>query len=264
MSPKTFKNKKESNDSKRPDSSRESGSAPFSSFTDLSKNEVNLKIDHNLIPTGDNDLPEMPPLRRVDMEKELFEEDDKCKVAEYINKFDKAVIKVFDADAQVTLFPMFIKTFINKNGYFKSLRDISKAICEMVDIELERMGMFPFFAGSVEHEHGYSCYLRIEPSDERFGKEVNLHDKNYEDMFISTYLDVKMLCINVHVKTSLMHLKQGITIGTGVKLEVDHDPQNVSIPIMPIPARSDGNLDDASRTGDALLILMALKLKVGM
>jgi hypothetical protein len=79
----------------------------------------------------------------------------------------------------------------------------------MVDIELERTGLFPFIAGSVEHEHGYTCDLRIEPSDERFGKEVNLHEKNYEDMFISTYLDVKMLCINVHVKTSLMHLKKG-------------------------------------------------------
>jgi hypothetical protein len=100
MSPKTFKNKKESDDSKRPDSTHESGSAPFSSFADFSENEANLKIDPNLSPTGKSDLPEMPPLRRVDVKKELFEEDDKCKVAEYIFKFDKAVIKVFDADAQ--------------------------------------------------------------------------------------------------------------------------------------------------------------------
>jgi hypothetical protein len=51
MSPKTFKDKKESNDSKRPDSKHESGSAPFSKFIDdaplfdSEKNVANLKVD---------------------------------------------------------------------------------------------------------------------------------------------------------------------------------------------------------------------------
>jgi hypothetical protein len=90
MSPKTFKNKKESNDSKRPDSKHESGSAPFSKFVDdvpildSERNAANLKVDPDFDPEVMEDLP--PPLRQ-DSEDEVDLDDDDdgpCKATEYL------------------------------------------------------------------------------------------------------------------------------------------------------------------------------------
>jgi hypothetical protein len=217
MSPKTFKNKKESTDSKRPDSNQESGSAPFSSFVDFSDNKPNLKTDPGIASTTEEiDHSEMPPLRGdggvVD-----DEDDEKCKATDYVDRFDKAVIKVFSAGKQVMLFPMFIKNFIGKDGYFKSLRIISNKICSMVDDELERTGFYPFFIGSSQYQQGYACDLKIESVDNRFGNEVNLYEHNYQDMFISSYLEAKVLPLNVHVQFDIMRPKK-----------IDHEVDSVA------------------------------------
>jgi hypothetical protein len=62
----------------------------------------------------------------------------------YINRFNKAVIKVFSAGMQVMLLPMIIKNFIDK------VRTISNTIYNMIDSKLEQTGYYPFFARSFE------------------------------------------------------------------------------------------------------------------
>jgi hypothetical protein len=212
MSPKTFKNKKESNDSKRPGSGDGSGSAPFSSFVDFSENDPTLKVEHDVgSPTQENDAP-VPPLRQDSDDENVVDggEHNRNKVTGYFDRYAKAVIKVFSSNEQILVFPMFIKNFIDAKGYFESIRVISNYVCDMVDSELERIGYFPFFAGSFQYEHGYACDLRIESVDQTFGNEINLHQKNYEDLFVSTYLDKKILHLNVHVKENILHPKKSL------------------------------------------------------
>mmetsp|Transcript_3560 Transcript_3560/g.6722 ORF Transcript_3560/g.6722 Transcript_3560/m.6722 type:complete len:316 (-) Transcript_3560:3789-4736(-) len=219
MSPKTFKNKKESNDSKRPDSKFEFGSAPFSKFNDDApilgspSNDVNLKKDPDLGLDEKCGIPiPVPPLRQ-DSDDEGWNNDEngnKCKATEYFDRFAKAVVKVFSDGKQVMVFPMFVKNFIDKKGYFESIGAISNSVCEMVDSELERNGYYPFFIGSVKYEHGYACDLRMESSDDRFDTEVKLHEKNYEDMFFSTYLDMNIINLHIHIKENIMCHREGI------------------------------------------------------
>jgi hypothetical protein len=79
MIPKTFKNKKESNDSKPPDSKHESGSAPFSSFTDDApildpdRNDANLKVDPDYDQEVMNDIP--PPLHQNSEDEDVVDDE---------------------------------------------------------------------------------------------------------------------------------------------------------------------------------------------
>lgn len=149
------------------------------------------------------------------------------------------------------VFPMFVKSFIDKKGYFESFRSISYSICDMVDSELERSGYCPFFAGSFEFEYGYACDLRIESGDARFGQEVNLHAKNYEDMFFSTYLDLKVLNLNVHVKENILHAKTQLASS----LDNAHDRAHVSYntPVRPV---SNVKSEDRNKLNDVSNVAM--------
>lgn len=179
------KNKKESNDSKRPGSNGGSGTAPFSPFVDFSKNDPTLKVVHDIDwPPRINNMP-MPPLQQDSDDEDVVGNNDRnrCKATEHFNRYAKAVIKVFSSNDQAMIFPtIFTKNFIDTKGYFESMRVISNYICDMVDSDLKRIGHFLFFAGSFQYEHGYTCDLRIESVDQRFSKKINLHTKkNCED-----------------------------------------------------------------------------------
>jgi hypothetical protein len=94
-------------------------------------------------------LEELPPLplRQDGVEDDEFvdgEDEEPCKATEYFDKCAKAVIKVFDDDGQVLVFPMLVRKFIDKRGYLKSIRSISGIISELVDAELMSRQFFPF------------------------------------------------------------------------------------------------------------------------
>jgi hypothetical protein len=185
MSPKTFKSKKESTDSKRADSKIESGSAPFSKLVDESTlpgiydDDTVCKPDPNL-NSDEIDNLSIPPLPRQDSEDKY---DGRNKATIYFDIFAKAIIKVISSDKQVMVFPMLVKNFIDKQGYFLSLRTISQCICDMIDSKLERQGYFPFFIGSFKYENGFACDMRIKSQDKSLGEDFYLHDRNYKDMF---------------------------------------------------------------------------------
>jgi hypothetical protein len=211
MSPKTFKNKKESKDSKRPDSKIESGSASFSkldevpNFPDFHDDDPNLKSAPDLNQDEMEDLP--IPLYQdseVDEDNDSINSDEKCRATDYFDKFAKAIIKVFDVEGQVVVFPMLVKKLLDKKGYFKPISSISAIICEMIDAELDRKGFLPFFLGSIEYEHGFACDLQVESYDKNLGSEFYLNDKNYLDMLFSTYLEMKVVNLHVHVKGKLL------------------------------------------------------------
>jgi hypothetical protein len=96
------------------------------------------------------------------------------------------------------------KNFMDKQGYFSSLRTISNCICDMTNSELDRQGYCPFFVKSFDYEYGFACDMRIESHYKNLCEDFYLHDKNYEDLFFSTYMDKKNITLHVCVKEDLM------------------------------------------------------------
>lgn len=151
-----------------------------------------------------NDIP-VPPLRQ-DSEDEY---DGRNKATMYFDTFAKAIIKVFSKDKQVMVFPMLVKNFMDRHGYFSSLRTISHCVCDMIDSELERQGFVPFFVDSFEYEHGFACDMRIASHDATLCDDFYLHGRNYEDLFFSSYAENQKLTLHVHVKEDIMrHMKE--------------------------------------------------------
>lgn len=95
MSPKPYKNKKESKDSKRPDLKAESGSAPFSkfddtsSFQDFAAVERDFKTDPDIDDDEKMDSIPVPPLGQDSVDDDSVDDEcgDKCKATEYFDKF---------------------------------------------------------------------------------------------------------------------------------------------------------------------------------
>lgn len=204
-----FKNKKESTGSKHADSKIESGSAPFSNklaggpihpgFVD---DDIAHKPDPNLSSEDMDDI-HVPPLRQ-DTSEDGYDERNKAMVS--FDTFTKAIIKVFTSNKQVMVYLMLVvKNFMDRQGYFLSLRTISNCICDMINSELKRQRYFPFFIGSFKYKNGVACNMWIKSYDKNLGEEFYLHDKNYENMFFSaTYMEKKNLMLHVHADGEFM------------------------------------------------------------
>lgn len=64
--------------------------------------------------------------------------------------------------------------------------------------------------------------MRIESHDKSLGDDFYLHDRNYEDMFFSTYMEMKKLTLHVHVSEDIM--KPVKKMNDPVKPESDQMP----------------------------------------
>jgi hypothetical protein len=239
MSPKTPKSKKESIDSKRSDP----GSAPFSKLADESDlpgfgiDDSPRKPDPDLSSEETDDL-HVPPLRQDN--HDMYEGRKKATV--YFDDFAKMIIKVFSQGKQVMVFPMLAKNFMDKQGYFSLLRSISNCICDMIDSELDRQGFQPFFVNSFDYENGFACDLRIESHDPSLCQDFYLHERNYEDMFFSTYVEKRNITLHVHVNDDI--LKPLKKTNSHVKKDDNDMPNPKSFP------SSGNNIKDENRNHD--------------
>ena len=219
MSPKTSKNKKESKDSKRPDSSIDSRSAPNydTDFYSLSQGshdkEVNIKVDEGfegVNPTGSGDfdldepVPELPKNEHEDLDADDNSQGG-CKATTYFDTFAKAIIKVFGPDKkQLIVFPMLVRNFIGRRGYFYSLKNFNHIISDMIDSELHRMGYVGYFISSYHTGYGFEIDLRIASNDPSIADEYYLSGKNYQDHLFSSYMENKIITLHVHVGEDIL------------------------------------------------------------
>jgi hypothetical protein len=212
MSPKTSKIKKESKDSKRPDSSIESRSAPSyeSDYHSLSHesydDSMNEKVDKDVNNHGTLgiNMPDLPKNYRAYVQGE-DDPDGEFKVMDYFDTFAKVFIKVLVKGVEPSIvFPMCVRKFTGKHGFFMSLRKISHMICDMVDSELARKGYIAYFACSPATDYGAAADLRIASNDVSVAYDFSLNDHNYQDLLFSSYLENKVVTLHVYIEEDIL------------------------------------------------------------
>jgi hypothetical protein len=232
MSPKatSVKNKKESKDSKRPDSPVAAGSAP------VPRPEAPSNISGGMTRKGSSyqaeasnkdtyfpkefDMGSLDDVKEEVLENEDFDNEDsvyeRVKFSEYFSPLARMMIKVFLNKKTITGFPVLIRKIVDrKKDSFLRLDELSHTIARLIDNELIRLGLIknedtPDTLCSCEaYDYGDGLDLRIDSFYKDTMQEFYLSTENYEEMFIMAYDVSKDITLHVHID-DLFHTSEGM------------------------------------------------------
>jgi hypothetical protein len=202
MSPKTTssKNKKESKDPKRVDSSNDPDLFPTShpDGLDTSGRDVPTDTDSKFRSSEHLDDVKEEQVNQDFVNQD--EEEGTVKCSEYFDPLATIMIKVFCENKQIVSVPMLLRNIIEKKkDELVHLKTISKVISKIIDSELNRIGVSNYIRLLREHDEDHILDIRVESFHKNSALEFNLTEENYRDIFVITYNNLKMIPIHVHL-----------------------------------------------------------------
>jgi hypothetical protein len=277
MSPKatSAKNKKESKDSKRPDSPIATGSAPVprtdapsASGEGTTRKGSVYKVDTSIKESKkDTYFPSEFDMESVDDVKETLiddveVEDDEfaqevIKFSEYFHPLTRMMIKVFIKNKQVTAIPTLLRNVVDrKQDRFMKLGALSHVISKTIDKELKRIGLV-YSDGAMEmaftteeYDYGNELDIRIDSFDKETTDEFFLTSENYEELFVMAYEATRTVTLHVHVDRlcadwmNLKTIKQNVEVKEegmpAVQLKREELKHEAPITFRGIPIDMDG------------------------
>ena len=120
-------------------------------------------------------------------------------VLKHIDSLSTIEVSFFVSSKIVLVFPLLAYNLIDRrSGNFIPLKKISSTIATLIDGDLHRRGKNKILTNNIHYGYGYEIDLRVKAYDTKFGEEFHLAEFNYQDILLSTYVNLKTIDIHVH------------------------------------------------------------------
>jgi hypothetical protein len=225
MGPKatSVKNKKESKDSKRPDSPNATGSAPASrsEAPSIPSGGTTRKGSSYQAEASDKEtyfpkefeMGSLDDVKEEVLDNEGFEDDDyinkRIKFSEYFSPLARMMVKVNANKKVITGFPVLMPKIVDrKKDRFLNLYELSHVVARLIDNELMRLDLVVTNGDTPDtlctcktYNYGDGLDIHIDS----FYKKDAMQEfylstaENYEEMFIMAYDATKDVTLHVHI-----------------------------------------------------------------